>query len=62
MTAEAQLALAVLAAGLIVAAVLSAAMAVLQRRIDQANSMEDAAVEARFGRDMAELAEETHPR
>lgn len=62
MTAEAQLALCVLAAGLVVAAVLSAAMAVLQRRVNQAEAEADAAVEARFGRDMAELADETHPR
>ncbi|MGX9296075.1 hypothetical protein [Tsukamurella paurometabola] len=62
MSAEAQLALAVLVAGLLVVAVLSAAMAVLQRRADRAEAEADAAVEARFGRDMAGLAEEQHPR
>ncbi|CAM3738347.1 hypothetical protein ACXYTP_19145 [Tsukamurella ocularis] len=62
MSAEAQLALWVFVVGALVVAALSAAMAVLQRRADRAEAEADAAVEARLGREMAELAEETHPR
>lgn len=62
MSAEAVLALWVFGVGALVVAVLAAAMAVLQRHADRANAADDAAVGARFGRDMAELAEETHPR
>ncbi|RDB46151.1 hypothetical protein [Tsukamurella tyrosinosolvens] len=62
MSAEAQLALWVFVVGALVVAALSVAMAVLQRRAGRAEAEADAAVEARLGRDMAGLAEETHPR
>ncbi|TWS25387.1 hypothetical protein FK268_09355 [Tsukamurella sputi] len=62
MSAEAQLALWVAGVGAVVVAVLATLSAVLQRHADRANAADDAAVEARFGRDMAELAEETHAR
>lgn len=62
MSAEAVLALWVFGVGALVVAVLAVGSAVLQRHADRANAADDAAVGAALGRDMAELAEETHPR
>ncbi|GAB3134938.1 hypothetical protein GCM10027289_27800 [Tsukamurella serpentis] len=61
MSAEAVLAVAVIAVGLLVVCVLSAGMAVLQRRVDALDSRSRSAVEEGCGGDVAALADERHP-